>query len=530
MRKLSTSAALGGCVCSLFLSPTALVPFSAKAAGVTIITHGLNDSVNGWVAAMAGQMTNYYRFPGTNYTMYEMYFYNNGGNYYLAANLISGGPPSTTDSGEIIVELDWSLLADGNSYNTYQVASAVVPALLNTNFFPGLGHSLVEFPIHLIGHSRGGSLMSQISLLLGTNGVWIDQLTTLDPHPLNNDGFVLDGFLYSAVDAPVHTYENVLFHDNYYQNINFLVHGESVAGAYVRQLTDFSGGGYSSSSSAAPAHSDVHLWYHGTVDSNTPTSYLENGNTITINSMMRTNWWDTGEQYGQRTGFYYSLIGGGDRLNLNPPTINGYNQQWDLGAGTSANRTALSANNGTWPDIIRFNVTGTNVIVAGNPINTTFYYQYAGASNVTFSVYFDRDLNPHDTNDLLVLQGPVPSTGAGSVFYYSNLGLDTTNVPPGNYAVYGEITDGAHTRYLYAPELVEIVSSQQPPVLDIAQLNGGQFVVGVNGVSGQTIALETSADLNNWLPLATNLLTTSRWTYTNSLPADQQFYRAVLNP
>ncbi|HKI70514.1 MAG TPA: hypothetical protein VKA67_13065, partial [Verrucomicrobiae bacterium] len=308
MRKPFMGAKLESCLFGFFLISISLVPLSTKAAGVTIITHGLNDSVNGWVAAMADEITNYYRFPGTNFTIYEMYFYDNGGTYYLAANLIAGDPPSATDSGEIIVELDWSLLSDGNSYNTYQVASAVVPALLSTNFFPGLGHSLVESPIHLIGHSRGGSLMSQISLLLGTNGVWVDQLTTLDPHPLNNDGFVLDAFLYSAVDAPVHTYENVLFHDNYYQTINFLVHGEAVAGAYIRQLTDFSGGGYDSSSSAAPAHSDVHLWYQGTVASNTPTSYAEDGNTITINSTMRTNWWDPGEQYGQNAGFYYSLI------------------------------------------------------------------------------------------------------------------------------------------------------------------------------------------------------------------------------
>ena len=67
-----------------------------------------------------------------------------------------------TDSGEIILKLDWSQLSDGYSYDTFQVAAAVVPALLSTNFLPQLGgHALVEMPLHLIGHSRGGSLVAK---------------------------------------------------------------------------------------------------------------------------------------------------------------------------------------------------------------------------------------------------------------------------------------------------------------------------------------------------------------------------------
>ena len=207
--------------------------------------------------------------------------------------------PTATDTGEIIIKLDWSQLSDGNSYNTYQIAAAVLPAMLSTNFIPDLGgHALAEMPLHLIGHSRGGSLICELSRLLGTNGIWVDHLTTLDPHPLNNDGFTLDKYLYSAVDAPCHTYQNVLFHDNYWEDLELFVYGEKVAGAYVRDLTSLNGG-YSGTSAK---HSNVHLWYHGTIALATPTSDTE----ASITSAQRATWWNGYEEEGTNAGFQYT--------------------------------------------------------------------------------------------------------------------------------------------------------------------------------------------------------------------------------
>jgi len=525
--KVSRAISIAGCCLLLSCSR------SAFSAGVTIITHGLNGDTDGWVTGMANQIPNYDRFVGTNYSCYHVYFFYSADSYFLTAALDAGSEPLSPESGEIILKLDWRQLADGNSYNTYQVAAAVVPALLSTNFIVELaGHALAELPIHLIGHSRGGSLACEISRQLGTNGVWVDHLTTLDPRPLNNDGF--NDFIYSAVDAPARTYVNVLFHDNYWQNLALFVYGESVAGAYVRELVSLSGG-YSGLSGS---HSDVHLWYHATLDWRTPASDTE----ASVTSTERQNWWVAYEGQGFVSGFLYSLIGGGDRTSLDRPVgpgyaaiQEGYNEWWDLGAGTSNNRTALATNNGNWPNVLKFNRTSTNQVVQGQTMPVAFYYQWAKSNTnlATLSIYLDDDLNPFNTNQVLVQEIPLPGTGAAFVgMAATNLTLFASNAPVGLHAVLGKITGAGRTRYLYAPEWVEIIPIRQPPLLDIAKLDSPSTDcrIGVIGQPGQTVVLQYSPDLQIWFVLATNTLTADRWDYTNSPPSgtEARFYRVVL--
>ena len=502
---------------------------SSRAAGVTIITHGLNSNIDDWVLAMARAMAVYPRFPGARFTCYEIYFTAVDSTYVPAWRRLGGDAPAETDSGELLIKLDWRQLAN-DDYSTVDVAAMVVPPLLQTNFISELnGHALAELPLHLIGHSRGGSLVAQMSRLLGTNGVWVDQLTTLDPHPLNNDDF--NDFPYTVVDAGVRTYENVLFHDNYYQTLNLVFNGEPVAGAYVRELTSLDGG----YGGVSASHSDVHLWYHGTIDWRIPAD----DSVATLGNDERQSWWTQAEDLGASAGFYYSRMGGGDRLATNRPAgagtsrvRAGYNQRWDLGAGVADNRASLPAPRGDWPNLIRVNLAGPTFMAQGQSNDITLDYQWAGptANNATVQLYLDDDFNPHNGNERLLhefLAAGTTATNVGQVTV--NFRVALTNSLPGDHALFARISAAGYVRYLYAPERLAVFSSSDAPRLGLMLEPGGQVRLDVTGRAGQRVVLESTGDFQSWQPFATNWLTTDQWSdIGQAVVGDRRFYRGVL--
>lgn len=292
------------------------------------------------------------------------------------------------------------------------------------------------------------------------------------------------------------------------------------------------GGGYSSS------HSDVHLWYHGTIDWLTPTSDSE----ASVTATERANWWTAAESNGVLAGFHFSRTGAGDRLSFDSPAgagqpaiREGFNQFYDLGAGVNNNRAALPANNGDWPSLIRVHRATTNAVAQGQSTALTFHYQWARAPThlATVRVYLDADWNPFNSNQWLLHETSVPGTGTDAVGYAGvSVGLDPAKAPLGRHALCVAVTAAGRTRHLYAPETVEVLPSLQPPTLDLATAAPGELHVGVNALPGQTVVLQSSTNLTEWFALATNTLTSHRWTHVDApaTAAPPRFYRALLQP
>ncbi len=182
------------CVFGLLLSVMILVGSggNARASGVTVITHGfqLFGNYPAWTDTMAQAVIDKAGNQGLGMTWYHVRIYKSGGN--IVSTIVRKPNASSTPQGEIVVTVDWSdvsnhLLSAG--VTTDQVAYELATVLRNPYPAIGLTLPLASKTLHLIGHSRGGSVMLETAHLLGKSGIWVDHLTTLDPHPLTSPDY-----------------------------------------------------------------------------------------------------------------------------------------------------------------------------------------------------------------------------------------------------------------------------------------------------------------------------------------------------
>ena len=442
----------------------ALLPAAGQssAAGVTILIHGWHSSgdVPWWTGAMQSAIAAQHLGDEENFGTITV--------TGTAGNLVATCDPwnvnlGSSSSGEIVITVDWHAVSD---HIVWGVAAQEVAAVVVTKIYEaqGVDLALAELPIHLIGHSRGGGMVCEIARLLGEQGIEVDHLTPLDPHPLRAVPFDPQPTppLPAIVDTPVAVYENVLFADSYWQNITY-PEGENVTGAYNRLWTSIPGGYHNHATFSSIAdHLNVHLMYHGTVDLTTPTDDTE----ATLGATERASWFNAYETAGgiggQKAGFIYSrLQGSGDRTSTDAPVaggdqvVDGLNDDPLLG-GNGA-RSSLSWSNAHWPNVITVDISddggalgpGTHSVVAGEALSIR-YTARDFDSSTTVTLYFDADRGPHNGNTIATI-GSTPHSASGSTVFENTELWDTSGINPGasGYLLVG-ITDGTNTRYIYA--------------------------------------------------------------------------------
>jgi len=368
-------------------------------------------------------------------------------------------------TGGILIVLDWSAVADhlSGGPSIQDVVAVVVDKIV-------IGQNgerpLAELPIHLIGHSRGGGLVAELAHQLGEQGVVVDQLTLLDPHPLTSADPQPPFPVPPVIDTPLAIYENVVFADNYWQNYEY-PKGQSISGAYHRLWGQMPGGYYDNTPAAAfPNHRNIYLMYQGTVNLDNP---VDNGE-ASMDAAERLAWFNAYENSGDDTGFTYSrLDGGGDRGSAAAPVGGGdqiragLNNDAAFGGGGARSSLAWSA--AVWPNLAQLDVLANSVVLGAgaHPVTIgtilqlhTVYLDYDSGSTVTLRV--DADRNPYNGNGVADISSQAFAV-TGGTYAQNTVDWDTSAMANGSTVyVYAQVTDGARTRYLYAAPVLQFLS------------------------------------------------------------------------
>ncbi|MCC7464541.1 MAG: hypothetical protein IT480_19015, partial [Gammaproteobacteria bacterium] len=332
-------------------------------------------------------------------------------------------------SAEAVLSIDWADASNNNVLpyggplvHTDDVGQRGAEALLGTN--PGLGviGALAELPIHLVGHSRGAGAMAELAQRLGAMGIWVDQITLLDPHPLEAD----DGVWSGGADPTISLFNNVIAAESFRQTDSLLYpNGVAVPTTYEVDLSPLT---------PDVSHPGVHAYYHGTI----APSAISDGAGEGISGA-----WYGGAPYGPRdqVGFARSRLGGV------PLLASGV----DARLGGTASRPSLPAVGAQWPNILLGSLAGPLTLGQTTRIDHPFFYSDRN-SGATVRAFFDVDTNPYNgiAGDAGTANLSMSDFGTASVAIGSN------GVAAGTYRLGFEISDGSHRRFRYSGQSVTI--------------------------------------------------------------------------
>lgn len=400
-------------------------------SGVTLVTQGfrLSGYTPGWLAEMASGIAARTSFDLSERSL-ERWILDDWSGNVRKVNDTPSVNPLTTSTGERVVSLDWSTISNDVNGSTFDVALDAYVELLT----PVNGAAPAELPLHLIGHSRGGSLVSELAWALGSSGIWVDQLTALDAYPSQ--------YLHS--DPNWKLTDNVLFADGYFTDepsyILNAIHGVAREGAANFEVTGL-----------GLSHVEVPRYYFGTVS---PAATSLDGESV-------NNWWYGEPGLGPRNqaGYNLSRIGAGEDVWSRRASADFGRGLLPAFGGSATGRTSVAPIGAQWPNVAKVEFRQGSALSVGYPLDVDFIYgDRDSASNVR--LFIDLDDNPYNGNSWEVASTSLAQADMAA----GSLHINTTGINPGQYRVYAQITDGQHTRYAYGDDL--LVLTAQPSTGD----------------------------------------------------------------
>ena len=298
---------------------------------------------------------------------------------------------------------------------------------------------MAELPIHFIGHSRGCSLNSRLIYLLALSGVLVDQVTTLDPHPVTPPG---------GNDWIPETFINVLFADNYYEQgpLN-IPDGMPIPGAINLDISvSFLG------DIGSIPHTHVHTYYHGTID--TSTNAVDG---VNINS----TWYLTFDR--DKVGYNYSRF-----YPTLPRPAAGINQ-FISGAGGTGSRVSVDPSQQLWSNA-GFDQRSVvpSVVTVGDSVDIPYYFADRYSLQI-ITFYTDNDTNPYNGEQAQIGYTTQPPQSDGTIgtnlFHWHPTAADIGT----HYIRVKAVNSSGYTRYdyLFQPITVRAAQPLVPAIISV---------------------------------------------------------------
>lgn len=456
---------------------------SCFGASVTVITHGFqfNNNYPAWVDSMATEVQ---LRAGPNAAVYRMEI--DWPMVQLAPSvslfkLDSGVPVSQfTKDCDIIVKVFWHRIAGyTDTASATDIASAVVPYLTNPISMSNSEtlRAFAELPFHLIGHSRGSAVVAEIGRLLGDHGLWVDHLTTIDPHPLSDADCSLFGIICPlARDPAIRLFNNIVFADNYFQQeiIPPLQCSPYIAGYSISGATELLLNGRFRSDGIpcvveAP-HSKTHDWYHGTIRG----------------AAGYPGWYRTND-----LGFRYSLLAGGQGLRrIINPNYSREGLRWN-----GAPRIAWNPTSPQWSNVELETTNRFTSVFVGQSFPLILRFENFSPNTIVF-VGIDSDRNPYNQSPSEAFFS-ITNAITGKVIVTNVVWMPRVATP--EVYVWAAVGNGIRSRIYYLTEKFQVLVA--PKISDIALRIDGNLEIGVTGSIGRRYEVLASDNLMRWLSL-----------------------------